>query len=302
MMYLHKNNEQFLNAIELAYEQTGIMAQAIEKDYYVTMLLRLLSEKMPYIVFKGGTSLSKCHKVIQRFSEDIDITIDTQISQGQKKKIKQAIVSSADELGMNIENLNETRSRRDYNRYIISYNSVLPLSSVALKPAVLLETSYTAVSFPTVILPVHSYIGDMMKTEAPDYAEEFSLIPFPMKIQGIDRTLADKIFAICDYYLQGKKQKHSRHIYDIYKLLPLVRLDENFKNLVNEVRSIRAQSPICPSALPDVNVPQLLEQIITEKAYKNDYDTLTTQLLEESIPYEVAINALKDIAQSDIFK
>ena len=206
MMYLHKNNEQFLNAIELAYEQTGIMAQAIEKDYYVTMLLRLLSEKMPYIVFKGGTSLSKCHKVIQRFSEDIDITIDTQISQGQKKKIKQAIVSSADELGMNIENLNETRSRRDYNRYIISYNSVLPLSSVALKPAVLLETSYTAVSFPTVILPVHSYIGDMMKTEAPDYAEEFSLIPFSMKIQGIDRTLADKIFAICDYYLQGKKQ------------------------------------------------------------------------------------------------
>ena len=142
---------------------------------------------------------------------------------------------------MNIENLNETRSRRDYNRYIISYNSVLPLSSVALKPAVLLETSYTAVSFPTVILPVHSYIGDMMKTEAPDYAEEFSLIPFSMKIQGIDRTLADKIFAICDYYLQGKEQKHSRHIYDIYKLLPLVRLDDNFKNLVNEVRSIRTQ-------------------------------------------------------------
>ena len=102
MMYLHKNNEQFLNAIELAYEQTGIMTQAIEKDYYVTMLLRLLSEKMPYIVFKGGTSLSKCHKVIQRFSEDIDITIDTQISQGQKKNIKQAIVSSADELGMKI--------------------------------------------------------------------------------------------------------------------------------------------------------------------------------------------------------
>ncbi|WP_299117422.1 nucleotidyl transferase AbiEii/AbiGii toxin family protein [uncultured Eubacterium sp.] len=151
---------------------------------------------------------------------------------------------------MNVENLNETRSRRDYNRYIISYNSVLPLSSVALKPAVLLETSYTAVSFPTVILPVHSYIGDMMKTEAPDYAEEFSLIPFSMKIQGIDRTLADKIFAICDYYLQGKEQKHSRHIYDIYKLLPLVRLDDNFKNLVNEVRSIRTQSPICPSALP----------------------------------------------------
>lgn len=302
MEYLHNNKEQFQDAIELAYEQTGIMTQAIEKDYYVTMLLRLLSEKMPYIVFKGGTSLSKCHKVIQRFSEDIDITIDSQISQDQKKKIKQAIVSSAEELGMNIENLNETRSRRDYNRYIISYNSVLPLTSDALNPAVLLETSYTAVSFPTVVLPVHSYIGDMMEKEAPDSIEEFMLLPFSMKVQGIDRTLADKIFAVCDYYLQGKVPKHSRHLYDIYKLLPLVPQDEVFKNLVHEVRNIRAQSPVCPSALPDVNISQLLEQIIEEKAYKTDYDTLTTQLLEEHLSYDVVINALKDISRSEIFK
>lgn len=302
MTYLHNDKDQFLDAIELAYEQIGIMAQAIEKDYYVTMLLRLLSAKMPYIVFKGGTSLSKCHKVIQRFSEDIDITIDTQISQGQKKKIKQEIVSSAKELGMNIENLDETRSRRDYNRYIISYDSVLPLSSNALNPTVLLETSYTSVSFPTVILPVHSYIGDMMQNEAPDFIEGFMLLPFSMKVQSIDRTLADKIFAICDYYLQGKVQKHSRHIYDIYKLLPLVPQDEAFKNLVHEVRCIRAQSPVCPSSLPNVNIPQLLEEIIVEKAYKNDYDNLTTQLLEEPISYDVVIHSLKDIAHSEIFK
>lgn len=302
MAYLHNNKDQFQDAIELAYEQTGIMAQAIEKDYYVTMLLRLLSEKMPYIVFKGGTSLSKCHKVIKRFSEDIDITIDTKISQAQKKNIKQAIVSSAAELGMNIENLNETRSRRDYNRYIINYDSVLSLANDTLNPAVLLETSYTAVSFPTVVLPVHSYIGDMMEKEAPDSIEEFMLLPFSMKVQGIDRTLADKIFAICDYYLQGKVQKHSRHIYDIYKLLPLVPQNETFKNLVHEVRCIRAQSPICPSALPDVNIPQLLERIIEEKAYKTDYDTLTTQLLEEHISYDVVISALKDISRNDTFK
>lgn len=302
MAYLHNNKDQFQDAIELAYEQTGIMAQAIEKDYYVTMLLHLLSEKMPYIVFKGGTSLSKCHKVIQRFSEDIDITIDTQISQGDKKKIKQALVSSADQLGMNIENLDETRSRRDYNRYVISYDSVLPLASDALSPAVLLETSYTAVSFPTVVLPVHSYIGDMMEKEAPDFIEKFMLLPFSMKVQDIDRTLIDKIFAICGYYLQGKVQKHSRHIYDIYKLLPLVPQDDSFKNLVHEVRILRAKSPVCPSALPDVDIPQLLERIIEEKAYKPDYDTLTTQLLEEQLSYEVVINSLKAIARSEIFK
>ena len=175
MAYLHSDREQFRDAIDLAYEQTGVMVQAIEKDYYVTMLLRLLAQKMPYIVFKGGTSLSKCHKVIRRFSEDIDITIDTLLSQGQKKKIKQAIVDSAQELGMTIENLDETRSRRDYNRYVIAYDSVIPMASDALKAAVLLETSYTAVSFPTVLLPVHSYIGDMMEQEAPDAIEEYNL-------------------------------------------------------------------------------------------------------------------------------
>lgn len=54
MAYLHSDREQFRDAIDLAYEQTGVMVQAIEKDYYVTMLLRLLAQKMPYIVFKRG--------------------------------------------------------------------------------------------------------------------------------------------------------------------------------------------------------------------------------------------------------
>jgi len=40
--------------------------------------------------------------------------------------------------------------------------------------------------------------------------------PFEMKVQGIDRALADKVFAVCDYYLQGKVAKHSRHLYDIF--------------------------------------------------------------------------------------
>lgn len=92
---------------------------------------------------------------------------------------------------------------------------------------------------------------------------------FEMKVQGIDRTLADKVFAVCDYYLQGKVAKHSRHLYDIYKLLPLVPQDENFRELVKEVRAVRAQSVVCPSALPEANVPELLEKIIKEKAYNS---------------------------------
>lgn len=301
MAFLHSDREQFRDAVNLTYEYTGIMVQVIEKDYYVTMLLQLLAQKIPHIVFKGGTSLSKCHKVIRRFSEDIDITIDEEVTQGQKKKIKQAIVDSANELGMIVENLVETRSRRDYNRYIITYDSVIPMESSVLRASVLLETSYKSLSFPTVLLPVSSYIGEMMEREAPDAVGEYNLTPFEMKVQNIDRTMVDKIFAVCDYYLQGKVDKHSRHLYDIYKLLPLVSIDDNFIELVREVRGVRAQSTVCPSALPEVNISELLRKIIKEKAYKKDYDGLTVQLLEEDVTYDKAIVALEQIAEYNLF-
>lgn len=236
---MHCDREQFQDAIAIAYEQTGVMTQAI--------------------------------------------------------------VESVEEFGMTIENLDEIRSRRDYNRYVIVYESVIPLESSALKSAVLLETSYTAVSFPIVILPVRSYIGDMMEKEAPQLLEGFRLLPFSMKVQGIDRTLADKVFAVCDYYLQGKVEKHSRHLYDIYKLLPLVPQNDNFRKLIEEVRAVRAKSNSCLSAQNEMDISLLLRKIIEEKAYKNDYDNLTMQFLEEQISYETVIKTLEEIADSEVF-
>ena len=106
-----------------------------------------------------------------------------------------------------------------------------------------------------------------METEAPEFVQIYGLAPFAMKVQGLDRTLADKVFAVCDYYLQDKVKKHSRHIYDIYKLLPLVPQDEEYHKLVQEVRKVRKDSPVCPSAMDDVDIPELLWRIIKEEAY-----------------------------------
>ena len=50
------------------------------------------------------------------------------------------------------------------------------------------------------------------------------------------------------------------------------------------------------------HIPKLIEKIIEEKAYKPDYDALTTQLLEEKVSYDTVIGALKQIAESDWFK
>ena len=301
MDYLHNNREQFAEAINLAVFQTGLAPEIIEKDYYITLILRKLSEMFDFVVFKGGTSLSKCHKVIDRFSEDIDITIDNSLSQGQKKKLKYGIVEIVEELGMKISNIDDIRSRRDYNCYRIEYDSVLQFTSGAVNPMVIMETSFTEVSFPTVTLAVGSYIGKLLQEEAPEMLTEYSLNPFEMKVQGLDRTLIDKVFAVCDYYLSGRVKKHSRHIYDIYKLSPLVRQDDDFKKLIQEVRDVRSKASICLSAQPDVNVTELLYKIIRDEVYKEDYNTLTVRLLKEKVDYNESIQVLRKIADSGFF-
>lgn len=223
------------------------------------------------------------------------------ISQGQKKKVKTAIVEIAERLGLKIPNLEDTRSRRDYNRYVIKYDTVLTEQDNIVEPAVLVETSYTTVSFPTVVLPVNNYIGQMMEGEAQEFVGEYGLDPFEMKVQGLDRTLADKVFAVCDYYLQDRVKKHSRHIYDIYKLLPMIPQNDEFCKLVQEVRAVRKLSPVCPSAQDDVDVPVLLKKIIKDAVYKADYQALTERILEEKVSYETAIKALERIANSNIY-
>ena len=294
MAYLHENKEEFANAVNLASEYFRVLPIIVEKDYYVTMILRELSKRLGFVVFKGGTSLSKCHKAIKRFSEDIDITIDSKLSQGQMKKLKEVIKEISSILGLSIPNIDETRSRRSYNRYILEYQSVLSDSDDAVQPAVQ--------KMSPLALLVRSYIGDMMMEEAPKELKNFGLEPFEMKVQGLDRTLVDKVFAICDYYMQDRVKKHSRHIYDIYKLIDLVPQTKEFKALVEEVRNVRAMTNICPSAQPEVNVPDMLNFLIRNEIYKDDYENVTSRILEEKVSYEVAIEAVKKIAMSGMFE
>lgn len=72
--------EERLTILANVAEKRGIVDNAVEKDYWISMVLRSIFS-LPYataFVFKGGTSLSKGWKLIERFSEDIDLAIDRQ--------------------------------------------------------------------------------------------------------------------------------------------------------------------------------------------------------------------------------
>lgn len=303
-MLLHDDKELFREVVISTAEELGLVVSIVEKDYYVTMILKRLSMECPECVFKGGTSLSKCYHVIDRFSEDIDIAFSNKLSQGMRKRLKNdTIAGMGAALGMPILDWENTRSRRDYNCYTFSYE---PLEGYVtggrLIPCVKMEVSLASISFPTVRLPVESYVYQYLIRENKDIVNVFDLNPFTMNVQAIDRTLADKVFAICDYYLQNKTKRYSRHIYDIYMLLPVVELNENFKELVKQVRKMRSDMSICPSAITGVDVPKLLREIIEKEVYKEDYFEITTYFQNHPVGYESAIEAVKTIAESGMFE
>ena len=65
-MYLHKDREAFKDIIEQVADYNGRTAIVVEKDYYVTLILRLLTEQLEQCVFKGGTSLSSNYKLFYK--------------------------------------------------------------------------------------------------------------------------------------------------------------------------------------------------------------------------------------------
>ena len=132
------------------------------------------------------------------------------------------------------------------------------------------------------------------------FYSQFSLEPFELNVQGIERTFIDKLFAVGDYYLDNKVTEHSRHIYDLFKLFAVVEINDSVKELFELVRKERSRHAACLSAQEGVNLKDLLQKIIDESAYKNDYEAITAGLLFEKISYVTAIGALQKIINSGL--
>ena len=89
MSRLRDNDADFEGAVVSAAERLGLAPLFVEKDYWVTQVLRALHDQHAgAFVLKGGTSLSKGYELIERFSEDVDILI--QPAKGDSAKSRNA--------------------------------------------------------------------------------------------------------------------------------------------------------------------------------------------------------------------
>lgn len=303
-MHLHNDRGLFEEVVMSTAEKFDMAVPIVEKDYYVTLILKNLSERCPECVFKGGTSLSKCYHAIERFSEDIDITFSDKLTQGMRKKLKNITIAGISKyLNMPIIDWDNTRSRRNYNCYTFSYEPIDGYATQGkLIQGVKMEVSLVTIAFPTVQLLVDSYVYQLLKDENMDIVDKYNLQPFTMNIQELERTFIDKVFAICDYYLQGKIKRYSRHLYDIYMLFPRIKQNREFKELVHQVRRLRATMDICPSAVDGVNIPKLLKEIVNKDVYRADYMEITTYFQNQPVEYEKVMEIIKEIAENGMFE
>ena len=294
-MLLLDNKQVFKDLVERAALTTKIAQAFIEKDFLAISILKELVSRNEKFVFKGGTSLSVCQKVINRFSEDIDISyLDEHITVGQRKQIKQAFFDSIEAVSLKVSNADNIRSRRVFNRYLCPYVSLFTKQ----EDKVIVEWATQTPSFPIEEKTAQTIIGQYLESIGRnDLVKQYGLERFTVKTITKERTLVDKIFAICDYHISGKLDRQSRHIYDIHQLLPLVKLDDEFLALFNRVKEYRVNLDTCYSAKDGQTVSSLLDALIEKGTYRSDYNNRTFPLLYDGVTYNTAISSIRLISE-----
>ena len=167
---------------------------------------------------------------------------------------------------------------------------------------IIIETSYYQSAYPVEDSAVGSFVGRFCLDRNITLPIPFETAEVMMPVQTIERTLVDKVFVVCDYKIQNKHDRNSRHLYDIYKLLLEVKLNEELDKLVDIVREDRMQSKNNPSAQLEYFVPDILKEIIKSRFYEPDYKNVTQKLLYEDISYDYVIeNGIAIISETDVF-
>ena len=232
--YLH-NHKQFPELIRIVAEQKGIDPALIEKDYWIMHCLYGLQKLGLTFELKGGTSLSKGFKIIDRFSEDIDIHIDPHADRNVKT-------------GRNQDKPAHIKSRRDFYDWLantkikidgidkvqrdtafdsdklfsggirLSYQNVTTRIE-DLKDGILLEAGFDVVT-PNTAKDISSWIYDHAATK---------VTVIDNRAKGVAcydprYTFVEKLQTISTKYRLQQKDKEFppnflRHYYDVYSLL-----------------------------------------------------------------------------------
>lgn len=222
---------------------TSLRPQVVEKDWWVTLTLKAIfqTEYGNHLLFKGGTSLSKCWKLIGRFSEDIDLAIDreflgfpgelskTKIKELKKTaceftstKLRDAIEEQLIALGVSPGTLSITAKPvkegfpdTDPQELQIQYPSLFERIPYIVN-LVKIEVSGRSLREPWSVCSIQSLLSEYIP------GQSFSDEAFTVPAVEPKRTFLEKLFLLHEEFQRKEKMRHermSRHLYDVAKLM-----------------------------------------------------------------------------------
>jgi predicted nucleotidyltransferase component of viral defense system len=298
-MSLINNQELLRELITRSADYFKINYLIIEKDIYLFELLRLIAEANLGLVFKGGTSLSMAYRITKRLSEDLDFIPTEPIAKSQRYKLKRRILKMIDSniFLSKLENDN-IGSNLALQAYEFSYNSLFELTFFDNTIKVELYYGYclNEVEEKQIKSLIHLYLEAINRI---DIIANYQINPITLKVLKIEATFIEKIFAICDYYLNKDSFEKSRHLYDIHHLYKLVDKAQLSK-LIPMIRNLRVENKY-PSAKANININQLLETIIKLDYFKSDYNNITKNLIYDDVTYSQVIATITLIIKQDWF-
>ena len=228
-MNLHESSDIYLELIQVTATARGIPAIYVEKDYWVTQVLKRLSESQyrEAVVFKGGTSLSKAHGVIERFSEDIDLAFrgGHTLGDAQRRKVMKGIEGAATLDLKYIEGHPQESKHGRFRKTAYTFPTRSDASKLGQVANILLiELNSFANPEPSETMPIVTLIHDfLVHADRADLICQHELEPFQISVLSMERTLCEKIMGLVrtghEPNALGEFRRRIRHFYDIAMIM-----------------------------------------------------------------------------------
>jgi hypothetical protein len=229
-LFEHPEFEQAILRAAEHFREQGLRPAIIEKDYYVTEALRIISLTAgDKVIFKGGTSLSKGWNLIQRFSEDIDLFLDPLAFDPPlgKNAIDRELKKLRDAVGKHpalsyVPGESQTIGgfgRSDRFGYEQRFGGPGEVAN-----RVLVEAGTASGREPTTEVTLRSLLSQFLSETGVSLGAEDEQ-GFPMRLLHFRRTFVEKMFAIHAKVELLKREgqplgTYARHYYDLFQLAP----------------------------------------------------------------------------------
>jgi predicted nucleotidyltransferase component of viral defense system len=251
----HLDKELFLESIKYTAAQTGFLTSLVEKDYFCSVLLNIISERdFPYLIFKGGTCLNKIYTRFYRLSEDLDfsIHIPPNTSRSERRTAIQCIkyfINSIENNSSDFKLISEMKGANQSTQYIstVGYKSLITGEMSSLKFEIALREP----------ILTKEEMGKAHTLIINPFTEEAIVEPINIKCLSLIEAYSEKTRAalsrripeIRDYFDIFYAETNSIINFDSEPFIDLVRHKLKFsKDLVHDfskekIRFLKLQSP-----------------------------------------------------------